>query len=56
MMIDLRESQILKGQMPQTGDGVIRREFPAPHVVKQFSDGFRVQAATRDTASPRPEV
>jgi len=37
MMIDLREPEILKRQMPQTGDCVVGRQPPAPHVVKQSS-------------------
>jgi hypothetical protein len=43
MMIDLRESEILKRQMPQAGHGIVRREFPVPDSIKQFSDGFGIQ-------------
>jgi hypothetical protein len=35
-MIDLRESQIFKRQMPQASDGVVGRESPAPHIIKIF--------------------
>ena len=42
MMIHLGKSQILKRQMAETVDGVIRGEFAGSNLLEQLADGFGV--------------
>ena len=42
MMIDLGEPKILKGQMAEAIDGIIRGEFSGSNPLEQLTDGFGV--------------
>lgn len=42
-MIDLGKPKILKGQMAQAIDGIVRGEFSGSNLLEQLTDGFGVQ-------------
>jgi hypothetical protein len=51
MMVYLRESQILKGQVTKARHGIIARKFPAAHFLKKLSDRLRVEGSFRHSGT-----
>ncbi len=56
MVIDFSEAEIFKGQMSQTIDGLVGREFAVAYFVEELADGFSVQEALGSRQSDRAEV
>jgi hypothetical protein len=46
MVIDFGETEILEGQMPEAGDGIVRRKFSGADLIKQIADGLGVQSSS----------
>ena len=44
-MVDLGEAEILEGQVTQTRDRVVGREFARAHLLEKLADGVGVQEA-----------
>jgi len=44
MMIDFREPKVLEGQMAQPLNCIVRRYFAFTDLLKEFADGFGIQA------------
>ena len=44
MMVDLREPQVFKGQVPQPLDGVVGRDLALAHLIEKFANGFGVHS------------
>ena len=48
MVIDLGKSDILKRQVAQAIDGVVRCEFASAHLLEKFADGFGVHGGRQN--------
>jgi hypothetical protein len=50
VMVDFCEAEIFKGQMAETGDGIVGRDFAFAYLLEKLADGFGVQDGTQHSA------
>ena len=50
VVVYLGEIQVFEWQVPQAGDGIVRRELPPAHVLEEFADRVRIQGSNQHSA------